>query len=82
MFIREWVFGEVKQIRKPLSTRAPSPKPLGIMDQVMNMNTGEENLEQSTADTGIVKVKSPIVITENESVSDPDRMRECNVCME
>ena len=82
VFIREWVFGEVKQIRKPLSTRAPSPKPLGIMDQAMNMNTSEENLEQSTADTGIVKVKSPSVITENASVSDPDRMRECNVCME
>ena len=48
----------------------------------MNMNTGEENLEQSTADTGIVKVKSPVVITENASVSDPDQMRECNVCME
>ena len=45
-----------KQIRKPLSTRAPSLKPLGIIDQTMNMNTGEENLEQSTADTGIVKV--------------------------
>ena len=79
VFIREWVFGEVKQIWKPLSTRAPSPKPLGIMDQTMNMNTGEENREQSTADTGIVKVKSPVVITENASVSDPNQMRECNV---
>ena len=39
----------------------------------------EENREQSTADTGIVKVKSPVVITENANVSDPNQMRECNV---
>ena len=25
VFVHEWVFGEVKQIRKPLSTRVPSP---------------------------------------------------------
>ena len=82
MFIREWVFVEVKQIQKPLSTCVPSPKPLGIMDQTMNTNTGEGNLEQPTASTRIVKVKSPVVITENASVSNPDQMKECNVCIE
>ena len=37
VFVREWVFGEVKQIRKPLSTRVPSLKPLGIMDSSMTV---------------------------------------------
>ena len=77
VFIREWVFGEVKQIWKSLSTHAPSPKQLGIMDQTMNTNT-----EQSTASTGIVKVKCPVVITENASVGNRDHMKECNVCIE
>ena len=82
VFIQEWVFEEVKQIRKPLSTRVPSPKALGTLDQTMNTNTGEVNLEQPTASTTSVQVKSLVVITENASVSNPDQMKECNVCIE
>ena len=52
------------------------------MDQTMNTNTSEGNLEQPTASTTSVQVKSPVVITENASVSNPDQMKECNVCIE
>ena len=76
------MFGEVKQIRKPLSTRVPRLKPFGTMDQTMNTNIGEVNLAQPIASTTSVQVKSLVVITENASVSKPDQMKECNVCIE
>ena len=82
VFIREWVFGEVKQIRKLLSTCASSPKPLGIMDQSMNMKISEANLEHPVVSTTSVQVKTPVVITENASVSKPYETKECNVCIE
>ena len=82
VFIREWVFGEVKLIRKPLSICVPSPKLLGNMDQTTTTNTGEVNLKQPTASTTSVQVKSPLVITKNASVNNPDQRKECNVCIE
>ena len=82
VFVREWVFGEVKQIRKPLKTRAPSPKPLGIMDQSMTMKSTEANLDQSATSTTVVQTKTPAVITENVSATKPFQTKECNVCIE
>ena len=60
----------------------PCPKPIGTMDQTMNTNISEVNLEQPIASTTSVQVKSPVVITENASVSNPDQIKECNVCIE
>ena len=60
----------------------PSPKPLGIMDQSMNTKISEVNLEQPIASTTSVQVKTPVVITENASVSKPYQTKECNVCIE
>ena len=82
VFIQEWVFGEVKQIQKPLNSREPSPKPLGIMDQSMKTKISEVNLEQPIASTTSVQVKTSVVITENASVSKPYQTKECNVCIE
>ena len=76
------MFGEVKQIRKPLSTRVPSPKPLGIMDQSMTMKNTEANLDQPIASTTTVQMKTPRVITENVSANKPLQTKECNVCIE
>ena len=82
VFVQEWVFGEVKQIRKPLSTCVPSPKPLSIMDQPMTMKNTEANLDQPAASTTTVQMKTPVVITENVSATKPFQMKECNVCIE
>ena len=82
VFVREWVFGEVKQIQKPLSTHVPSPKPLGIMDQSMTTKNTEANLDQPAASTTTVQTKTPVVITENVSATKPFQTKECNVCIE
>ena len=82
VFIREWVFGEVKQIHKPLSTRVPSQKTLCTMDQSMNTKVSEINLEQPVASTTSVQVESSVVITENACVSKSYQTKECNVRME
>ena len=68
VFVREWVFGEVKLIRKPLSIRVPSPKALGIMDSSMTIKNTDEITDQSTVTTSIAPTKTPAVITENVSV--------------
>ena len=77
MFIREWVFGEVKQIRKPLTTRAPNPnpKPLGIMDPT-------EPTETLAAPQTKTKTPAAITITENVSVTYSIQMKECTVSIE
>ena len=80
VFVREWVFGEVKQIRKPLSTHVPSPKPLGIMDQSMTTKSTEANPDQPAASTTTVQTKTPVVITENVSATKPLQMKEMQ-CM-
>ena len=82
VFVWEWVFGEVKQIWKPLSTRVPSPKPLGIMDQSMTTKNTQANLDQPAASTTTVQTKTPVVITENVSATKPFQTKECNVCIE
>ena len=82
VFVREWVFGEVKQIRKPLSTRVPSPKPLGIMDSSMTIKNTDGTLDQPTVSTTTAQMKTPAVITENASVINSLPMKECNVCIE
>ena len=82
VFVWEWVFGEVKQIWKPLSTHVPSPKPLGIMDQSMTMKNTEANRDQPAVSTSTVQMKTPVVITENVSATKPFQMKECNVCIE
>ena len=82
VFVHEWVFGEVKQIRKPLSTQVPSPKPLGIMDSSMTVKNTDGTLDQPTVSTTTVQTKTPAVITENASVINPLPMKECNVCSE
>ena len=51
VFVREWVFGEVKVIWKPISARAPSPKPLGIMDTAMTVDNDKEEPTPSTSQT-------------------------------
>ena len=76
------MFGEVKQIRKPLSTHVPSPKPLGIMDQSMTTKNTEANLDQHAASTTTIQMKTLVVITENVSATKPFQMKECNVCIE
>ena len=48
----------------------------------MNTTISEVNLEQPIACTTSVQVKTPVVITENASVSKPYQMKECNVCNE
>ena len=82
VFVCEWVFGEVKQIRKPLSTRVPSPKPLGIMDLSMTVKNIDGTLNQPTVSTTTAQTKTLAVITENASVINPLPMKECNVCIE
>ena len=82
VFICEWVFGEVKQIRKPLSTRVPSPKPLGIMDSSMTIKNTDGTLDQPTVSMTTAQTKTPAVITENASVINPLPMKECNVRIE
>ena len=82
VFVREWVFGEVKQIRKPLSTRVPSPKPLGIMDSSMTIKNTDGTLDQPTVSTTTTQTKTPAVITENASVINSLPMKECNVRIE
>ena len=82
VFVREWVFGEVKQIRKPLSTHVPSPKPLGIMDPSMTIKNTEVNLDQPAASMTTVQTKTPVVITENASAINSFLTKECNVCIE
>ena len=72
----------MKQIRKPLSTCVPSPKPLGIMDQSMTTKSTEANLDQPAASTTTVQTKTPVVITENVSATKPFQTKECNVCIE
>ena len=82
VFVHEWVFGEVKVIRKPLSIRVPSPKPLGIMDSSMTLKNTEEIPDQSTVTTSIAQRKTPAVITENASVMNSFSTKDCNVCIE
>ena len=82
VFVREWVFGEVKQIKKPLSTRVPSPKPLGIMDSSVTIKNTDGTLDQPTVSTTTAQMKTPAVITENASVINSLPMKECNVRIE
>ena len=82
VFVREWVFGEVKQIRKPLSSRVPSPKALAIMDPSMTIKNTEVNLDQPAVSTTTVQSKTPAVITENASATNSFPTKECSVCIE
>ena len=82
VFVREWVFGEVKQIRKPLSNRVPNPKSLGTKDQSMTVINTDVNLDQPSASTSTAQTKTPDVITENESATKPSQTKGCNVCIE
>ena len=82
VFVREWVFGEVKQIRKPLSTCVPSSKPLGIMDQAMTTESTEATVDQPAVSTTTAQTETPVVITENVSATKPFQTKECNVCIE
>ena len=82
VFVREWVFGEVKLIRKPLSIRVPSPKPLGIMDSSMTTKNTDEILDQSTVSMPTTPMKTLAVITENANVMNSFSTKECNVHLE
>ena len=82
VFVCQWVLDEVKQIRKPLSTRVPSPKPLGIMDSSMTVKNTDETLDQPTVSMTTAQTKIPVVIIENASVINSLPMKECNVHIE
>ena len=82
VFVCEWVFGEVKLIRKPLSIRVPSPKSLGIMDSSITIKNTDEIPDQSTVTMSIVQTMTLAVITENISVMNSFSTKDCNVCIE
>ena len=82
VFVREWVFGKAKQIRKPLSIWVPSPKPLGIMDSSMTEKETDVPADQPTVSTATVQMKTPDVITENAGVINLQPTKECNVRIE
>ena len=75
VFVREWVFGEVKQIRKPLTPRVPKPKPLDTPD-TPNI---EENQSQQDIGTAATPSETLAVITENASTTFAATTKECNV---
>ena len=82
VFVREWVFGKVKQICKPLSIRVPSPKPLGIMDSSMTVKNTDETPDQPAVSMTTAQTKTLAVITENVNVINSLPMKECNVPIE
>ena len=85
MFVHEWVFGEIKVIHKPISSHAPSPKLLGVMDSTMTVETPAKDTTQSaTTATKLEteKITSLPVITENEHASKTMVTKKCNVRIE
>ena len=82
VFVHEWVFGEVKLIRKPLSIRVPSPKPLAVMDTSMTIKNTDETPDQSSVSMPTSPKKTLVVITENVSVMNSFSTKESNVSIE
>ena len=73
VFVREWVFGEVKQIRKPLIPRVPKPKPLDTPDTPII----EGNQSQQEVTTTTTHSETWAVITVNATTN--VTTKECNV---
>ena len=82
VFVREWVFGEVKVIWKPISAHAPSPKPLGIMDTAMTVDNDRVEPTPSTSQTTQKKPVTENVITENVLDKHQSLIKSCVVSIE
>ena len=82
VFVREWVFGEVKVIPKLISACAPSPKPLGIMDSSMTVKNDKESPTLTTSKASQWKPNSASVITENVIANKQLLTKSCQVRIE
>ena len=77
VFVREWVFGEVKVIRKPISACAASPKPLGIMDSVITENViASKELLMKSYEVRIERLPVPTPVSTNAT---PDNSNSYNM---
>ena len=79
VFVREWVFGEVKQIRKPKTSPVLKSKQLDTPDTT-NIDNSHPPQQDICAKTMPSKVC--VVITENASTTTTATQKECKVRLE
>ena len=82
VFGREWVFGEVKVIWKPISAYAASPKPLGIMDSAMTTDNNKAELTSSMSHATSKRPVTENVITENVLAKQQSLIKSCVISIE